>query len=1688
MAFFLERAHAVGMPMFDCNTNRVCTRSPSEGWGSPHLPVETHSRFYNVLGKQYGDFDAQLLDNLFDAEQCSSDSSSVPWAPDLQADPLSGVVGGIPRLSGLFDVDSSGGITYSAANGGVYPPAQGRSGLSSAFPDAWGASCDPLWSATPSCSFSGGKDTCPAGTQCLPLKGWDRNADGTISSNNNNGNGICFSTLALAKQKLNCFRSDHCFDGDVCLADGSCSPLHFHMWNPSANEEDVEFSVLADSCAMPDGWDSQTLKGASPWEQVPDVLTAHGMCSHHDWASYRSAMQRQLCQPLDSRDSNDGEMQDPQPRTCNAATMAWPWIYMDFNRTQMLDSNARNMSQENFLRLKAHTCDMAYMHSALSSNATRLKVCTGYMGREAGDYYATYPLSDGGSWEHAVLEYPGALNASYWMRTTDANDPSLVHVAAFRQARAGPYDVRLGFLGATTMQAQSDPILQDMGMPGDPSVVFSRCIDRIQCTMPPYTVAGVPRTRLATLGTAGNMSEASLRRCGSTGVLVSSSTTGYGLCRLDHLLFPLFTHALWTFNQGLTDPELVNGVSRGCRALWPASIYLSSIIYVDDSTILNPAEDGLLQTRMSAAPAGSLFCSKNANIGCLYAARETGVLSSAQRGDAVVSVAHVLNSFALDAAARVLARYQDVGFLTTYEDIALCGSNIMLFMQRTQAPVAALYAQPQRLPQLPGLYTALLLSLYEFPPQWLFHSMQTTLLSQMPGGSDVQPVDTGGMDSVPVSNLLWDSGDTLCDDLRLRDKPVLYSLVCAKMQPMYTTDTGTVATASQLSAIVTDKVLQVMQAGIFGNSAAGQDNNVVCSTSAGWNCFSIPPGSYRDSCMHAMLTAYNKTSCDATAFAQDFPVCDTSSQWFTFAAGQVFQISQMPGGSVFAGFLAKLRASVVSAARGAFKAVDYISGAWKDTLQIMSDGMYALPIARTQQITLDAYTQAAARTVDSWLSETCLDSIATAANSICVTDDDVLQAQKQGRPCFFPADAQYVDVKRYLPASNPPSAEVVLVDNGLTITLKVCDQCVSADPKSMCMGLTEQGSTALYIYQSTTLSGGTCSISYVSAPPGVQVRAFAGIGSARRSCTWAPAAGGQSMQDDREAWWPLQRPPGYSSDNPYSGVQQTFGTDLALTPEGIDGKVWNSDGCGTMTTVCEVQFRLEKTASTAGKCSVAGTMPPCPGSLRAFQVTQDMPNRGIDGVLYRCDACTPITQSAVSNAYIGCRFQNYNSANSLGVEALQQTLAFLTQPTSLASILPADMDSVYRMYSSVDSSQKQLYNNTPGVSINEHLAAWGTNGYWPAFERYDPVSLLQIEQSIWNFAAERPALLVTMVCADSHVMEPKCTAEFDERRQAIGRFVQSQYRETDGVWLQTVAPNQGVAWKSNAAHSQTGRFTVMHAETGRSRYGDGKEVLVDWLFGNAPCSDLSSGNINSRICVQSQAGGNLYAVHPWVGGDFNPFVGSARGGFDMCPWSDASSTAGLTMCPCKCQPLLTCQSNDNSTQEFPVDDSCGAQQTSAVPLFITRDNSDLCNMARYLSTRAQAKCTHRQGLLGGTADADIQAQYSLDDLNNFLHSEAGADVPMERIYDEEMLSGTAVLWGGGTLPEASLSALYGFLRMPRSALHPAHVAFGFDQQVNNGGTLLVRGLSLLADDYDFGPLDPSWVLKLKADWVTPAPP
>ena len=181
---------------------------------------------------------------------------------------------------------------------------------------------------------------------------------------------------------------------------------------------------------------------------------------------------------------------------------------------------------------------------------------------------------------------------------------------------------------------------------------------------------------VAAIAKGSNFSEASLRRCGSTGVLVTYTlnAASHYICRLDHTLFPLFMYLLQN------SEVQVNGGLRGCSALWPAATYLSSVIILSDlDTIEKPASDPMLPTRLATAARGTLFCYPAANVGCLYAARESSTLTDAQTSDSVATIAVNLNKIAMDASALVLSRYHAVGFLTAYEDIALCGSSIAHF-------------------------------------------------------------------------------------------------------------------------------------------------------------------------------------------------------------------------------------------------------------------------------------------------------------------------------------------------------------------------------------------------------------------------------------------------------------------------------------------------------------------------------------------------------------------------------------------------------------------------------------------------------------------------------------------------------------------------------------------------------------------------------------------------------------------------------------------------------------------------------------------------------------------------------------------------------------------------------------------------------------------------------------------------
>ena len=456
---------------------------------------------------------------------------------------------------------------------------------------------------------------------------------------------------------------------------------------------------------------------------------------------------------------------------------------------------------------------------------------------------------------------------------------------------------------------------------------------------------------------------------------------------------------------------------------------------------------------------------------------------------------------------------------------------------------------------------------------------------------------------------------------------------------------------------------------------------------------------------------------------------------------------------------------------------------------------------------------------------------------------------------------------------------------------------------------------------------------------------------------------GQQKYNTRDGWWPMQRPPPYASDDVWGNTVYDFNNLKNLNGEtststgrdintGVDWGEYKSSGCGNEPGVCYLEFRLEQSPSTLGMCWDAADLgpPSCPNvaspprPVRAFAVSNEATS------LWRCDLCTPLVQPAIVGHPMACEYEGFASASSLTASAMSSLLPFLSQPAALEAVVASMAGAIGPSFAAAP----------PGVDLLVPLEAlWSA----PPLGAYDPYSVMESELSIWNFAVKHPQRETTMICTETFrpAQQRVCDPTTDARRQALGAFAQSQYRETNGVWLQTVPPGHAAMWRSNVAHSKTGRFTVLHADGGRGAYGDGREVMSEWLLGDAPCSN--AGKLVSRICVRSDRSSALYAMHPWVGGDFNPFSA-----LDVCPWSQSSTP----MCPCVCHPEWACTLVNRSLEvEFPTAPACSDQRTNAVPLFDTRDDSDVCNMARYLSSRASAGCTHHQVLFGSPPDSPL---------------------------------------------------------------------------------------------------------------------
>jgi hypothetical protein len=284
------------MPLFETNTNRFCTRSPSTSdrqEDTPHLPVDLpypvpRSLTAEYVAKQYGPL------------ACADTAQEVPWRGGRAE------AGDVPTSDHDFEMDAFGTVSYKHPTYPVFTtPMFELNGLYTEWGEAcsgtvrWGSSppCSPPSSSSSSSAAPGEvlEEACPKNTACLRLQSRPNNATSLLAA----ADGMCFSIEAFRKDstRMPCFTTEHCPDGLVCLADGGCAPLYVHVWNAEETGiRTLEFGVLADDCGFSNSEHpyTQSLRGASAWEQVPDLLHAHGMCSHRSWFAYRNAIQDQV--------------------------------------------------------------------------------------------------------------------------------------------------------------------------------------------------------------------------------------------------------------------------------------------------------------------------------------------------------------------------------------------------------------------------------------------------------------------------------------------------------------------------------------------------------------------------------------------------------------------------------------------------------------------------------------------------------------------------------------------------------------------------------------------------------------------------------------------------------------------------------------------------------------------------------------------------------------------------------------------------------------------------------------------------------------------------------------------------------------------------------------------------------------------------------------------------------------------------------------------------------------------------------------------------------------------------------------------------------------------------------------------------------------------------------------------------
>ena len=719
-------------------------------------------------------------------------------------------------------------------------------------------------------------------------------------------------------------------------------------------------------------------------------------------------------------------------------------------------------------------------------------------------------------------------------------------------------------------------------------------------------------------------------------------------------------------------------------------------------------------------------------------------------------------------------------------------------------------------------------------------------------------------------------------------------------------------------------------------------------------------------------------------------------------------------------------------------------------------------------------------------------------------------------PCLY--TNQFLDADRYLTQADPVIA--ISFSDQTIYNIPLCPA-TSSQPKLFFQ--TDRG----YTY---TDEGGVYLqpvIQEVLAPPGVYIRAYIGLAtpdewskgklpSGAINCAWT------ALGDQQGGWWPGAV--GSSSESSFQDLHLMFEEMVSWWPK--DNTDWPALGCGSVGAVIALEYALESSFFThTPQATFCALSAPVPLTFHGYLVRK--PNCGYDGygnpyrafrvrdsvsgfALWRCSLCTRYQAAAVSGAgMFGCTLSNGKPLTDLFTQdMLQSTFPLLYDPQALSGFafgMPTRVQAFDNGTQSLLVLAEMLPLPNDGLGS---LSGWGTCGslsssknskMWDcptAFMNgmdFDTTLTLYNEQNIWDKAVNNPSVPLTMTCQGQQYTsssEEQCNPNTDARRQRLAQFVEEQYRQTNGVWLPQVEQGWGVAFPANVAHSAVSKFTLFYASADRPA----QQVVSAWNLGSGPCSSQST-TLEDRICAESTLaeGSRFEPMHPWVGGDFNPFAM-----LDECPFSTpaqclllaspnqpAPSTTTVSMCSCQCSPAWACggskfnYSADFMAAEFPTLPACQTQTYTQTRVMYPTDSSNICSQQPKVQDDS-AVCTTQQGVLGGVYKGQKVTATQMHSASGVANSAWGAAQTLlpyvqqgENLFDN--LQSTSSIWSGAQGSH--------FLSMPRSHLHPAHIVFGLDATLSSM-PLMIQGISLLPSSFG-SPSPPlaSWASSLHLQWL-----